>query len=263
MEEADLYPIAQENAADIVAEIQSTYNVDKTDVNWTYFVGLLKNKYNVSFDRKQFTNTTLAKRFAGAMIIGNKGSIISYNDGIYQNRARQHFTIVHEGVHYMVHKDDHKDGEHYSVILDNGVYSPEEMQDELLTNQTASLVMLNDEALTECMHTGKTCYTIANLYGMSGKAIFYRMVNYLRFNLGVASEAASYLAGRYCYGSTPAACTFLCFFINNFESIMDWVNNGYHAFIHWLSLCREMGYSNVPSSYWYQVNHLLPDSVLI
>ena len=44
MEEADLYPIAQENAADIVAEIQSTYNVDKADVNWTYFVGLLKRR---------------------------------------------------------------------------------------------------------------------------------------------------------------------------------------------------------------------------
>ncbi len=262
MEEADLYPIAQENAANIVSEIQSTYNVGKVDVSWTYFVDLLVNKYSVDIEAKQFSNIILAKRFAGAIIIGNKKSVISYNNGVYQNNARQHFTVVHEGVHYMIHKDDHKDGEHYSEILENGSYSPEETQEELLTNQTASLVMLNDEALIDCMHNGKKCYVLADLYGMSGKAIFYRMVNYLRFNLGVASEAALYLAGRYCYGSTPAACTFLCFFINNFDDIMEWVKNGYHAFVHWLEFCSEIGYTNVPSSYWYQINHLLPDSVL-
>lgn len=262
MEEADLYPVAQENAKNIVSEIQQAYNVAQPDVNWTYFAYLLKNKYGVIFDSKQFTNPILAKRFAGAMMIGKGGSVISYNNGAYQSRARRHFTIVHEGVHYMAHKDDLKNGECYSEILENGSYSPEEMQEELLTNQTTSLVMLNDEALLECMHTGKRCYTVADLYGMSGKAIFYRMVNYLRFNLGVASEAALYLAGRYCYGSTPAACTFLCFFINNFEDIMEWVKNGYHAFVHWLEFCNDIGYTNVPSSYWYQINHLLPDSVL-
>lgn len=262
MEEADLYPIAQENAANIVAEIQQTYNVAKPSINWIHFASLLMNKYGVMIEAKHFNNAILAKRFAGELYIDKGGAIISYNNGSYQNIARQRFTVVHEGVHYMKHRVDRKNSQHFSEILSNSTYSPEELQEELLTNQTASIIMLNDDALKACMHTGKRSYAIADLYGMSGKAIFYRMANYLKFNLGIAPDTALYLAGRYCYGSTAAARTFLCFFINNFKNIMEWVNDGYHAFIHWLEFCNKIGYPNVPSSYWYQVNHLLPDSVL-
>lgn len=262
MEEADLYPIAQENAENILSEIQATYNVKRSEIRWLDFCHLLGNKYDVIIEPKQFDNIILAQRFAGELVIGKRKSIISYNNGMFQNDGRQRFTIVHEGIHYMRHKADHMNGEHYSEILTNGSYSPEEEQEELLTNQTASIIMLNDEALERCMRNNKRCYDISSLYGMSGKAVFYRMLNYLKFNLKIVPDVASYLAGRYCYGSTEAACTFLCFFINNFDDIMEWVKNGYHAFVHWLEFCSEIGYTNVPSSYWYQINHLLPDSVL-
>lgn len=262
MEEAELYPIAKRDSESIVNEICKTYGVSKVATNWKCFEELLQTKYNVTIEPKSFKNIVLSKRLAGELVIGNNKAIISYNNGCFQAVARQHFTIVHEGVHYMKHRVDHKNGEHFSDILKNGAYSPEESEEELLTNQTASLIMLNDEALEQCMHSGQGCYEITNSFGMSGKAVFYRMTNYLKFNLRVSPDVASYLAGRYCYGTNAAACTFLCFFINNFESIMDWINNGYHAFVHWLEFCNSIGYKNVPSSYWYQINHLLPDSVL-
>lgn len=263
MEESDLYPIAQENAENILSEIQATYNVKRSEIRWLDFCHLLGNKYDVIIEPKQFDNIILAQRFAGELVIGKRKSIISYNNGMFQNDGRQRFTIVHEGIHFMNHRVDHKKGEHFSEILDNKSYSPEESREELLTNQTASLIMLNDEALRTCMRSNQGCYEISRYYGMSGKAIFYRMANYLRFNLHVSSDNSLYLAGRYCYGTSEAACTFLCFFINNFRSIMEWIENGYHAFVHWLEFCNSIGYKSVPSSYWYQINHLIPDSVLL
>ena len=151
MEEAELYPIAKRDSESIVNEICKTYGVSKTATNWKYFEELLQTKYSVIIEPKNFKNIVLSKRLAGELVIGDNKAIISYNNGCFQTVARQHFTIVHEGVHYMKHRVDHKNGEHFSDILKNGAYSPKESEEELLTNQTASLIMLNDGALEQCI----------------------------------------------------------------------------------------------------------------
>lgn len=263
MEESELYPIAKADAENIISEIQSVYGVRRSVITWKDFSKLLQEVYGVIIEPNQFANPILSQRFAGVLKIGKSKAIISYNNGIYQAATRQHFTIVHEGVHFMNHRINHGKGQQYTDILENGSYSPEEQQEELLANQTASIIMLNDEALEDCMHTGKWCYQITESYGMSATAVFYRILNYLRFNLKLPQKKASYLASRYRYGTNPAARTFLCFFINNFENIMNWVNNGYHEFVHWLSFCNSIGYPRVPNSYWYQINHLIQDSVIV
>lgn len=262
MEEEDLYPIAKRNANNIISEIQKAYTIGKPDITWKYFKKLLTDSYGVMIESKEFNNVILAKRLAGELVIGPEKALISYNKGIFQSEERQHFTIVHEGVHYMNHKVDHKNGEHYSEILKNGSYSDDELIEETVTNQTASLIMLNDSGLELCMKNRWSFGKIAGFYGMSASALFVRLNNYLHFNLGLSLENSRYLVGRYRYGSSLESRTFLCFFINNFESIKNWIGNGYHAFVHWLTFCNELGYKHVPTSYWYQIKHLLPDSVL-
>ena len=257
MKDGFYYNCATHTADNILNEISSTYQIDLLNIRWKHFVNLLKEKYSVSIEPHVFNDPNLNARLAGVAMLGNY-PLIQFNNSIMQSEERKHFTIVHEGVHFFRHKDDpNAEGEAFTDIIENSAYSPEEQAEELITNQTASIIMLNNSALLACMQNRWSYGKITGFYGMSGSALFERLVNYLHFNLKIKSESARYLVGRFRYGDTVEACGFLPILITNFDKFVDWFDDFPLTgnMLDELYLNLGLGFET-PASHWYQLNHI-------
>lgn len=191
-----------------------------------------------------------------------KHPIIQYNNSVTQSEERQHFTVVHEGVHFFRHKDDpNAIGEHFADIVEHSAYSDDEKIEELITNQAASIIMLNDVALKKCMYNNWSFGKIAGFYGMSCPALFERLVNYLHFNLSIKENTAHYLVGRFRFGDTIEACEFLPILITNFDNFIELSNRTSLTGNDLDEFYKELGLGNTaPTSHWYQLQHIFPQN---
>lgn len=261
MTDSFYYDQAKETAESVLREITSSYEPSITNIQWHHFITLLKEEYGVAIEPHVFKNNTLNARFAGVCELGDH-PLIQFNNSTFQNEERQHFTIVHEGVHYYRHKNDSDaEGETFSDIIQNASYPSEEQTEELITNQAASIIMLNDAALTKCMSNRWSFGKIAGFYGMSPSVLFRRFVNFLYFNLNINFEASHYLVGRFRYGDTTEARSFLPLLINYFDYFVDW----FHDFpltgdtLDELYMNLGVGFE-APTSHWYQLKHVFPNN---
>lgn len=260
MDDGCYYDYATQTAGDVLKEITSVYQTDLLDIRWRDFINLLREKYSVAIEPHIFNDPNLNARLAGVAMLGNY-PLIQFNDSTMQSEERKHFTIVHEGVHVFRHKDDpDAEGEAFTDIMENSAYSPEEQVEELITNQAASIIMLNDSALLTCMQNNWGYGKIGGFYEMSASALFERLVNYLHFNLQINSSTARYLVGRYRCGDTTEARNFLPLLISHFDYIVDW----FHDFpitgnaLDELYLNLGIGFE-APTSHWYQLRHIFPE----
>lgn len=258
------YDCATKTANSVLNEISSTYEIDLPNIQWKHFADLLTENYSVKIEPHKFSDYNLSTRFAGVAMLGDY-PLIQFNDSITQSEERKHFTVVHEGVHFYRHKDDpNAKGEAFTDIIENSAYSSEEQTEELITNQTASIIMLNDIALTNCMKNHWSFGKIASFYGMSSSALFERLVNYLHFNLKIKSESARYLVGRFRYGETVDACGFLPILITNFDKFVDWFDDFPLTGDMLDELYMNLGIGfEAPVSHWYQINHVFQKTTLI
>lgn len=257
MDQSVGYSASVDTASNILNEIHQVYSVPFYEITYSDFYKLLTEKYGVKIEPYIFKNLWLNRHFAGTVRMG-RHPIISYNDSLYQAEGRKHFTVCHEGSHYYRHKDDpDNEGEHYSDILENGKYSAQEKDEEAIADECASILMLNDYALEYHMRRLDNFYRVKEETGMSNKALFHRIADYLENVLQIPYSTAGFLAYKYQYG-TGGYQTFLPFFITNFEQVNDWALDPFedHDRTSFAELYDQRGWYDLPDVHWSQIKRI-------
>lgn len=107
-------------------------------------------------------------------------AIIVYNPNV-KSRGRINYSISHEISHAIM--EHYKNGtQTFAELVNEGNYSPEEKVIEYEANVGASLLLLNDYALKDCINSCLTFRQIAHKFEMSYQALTVRLCNYLKFN---------------------------------------------------------------------------------
>ena len=196
----DEYSSYKKIADSICSEISSQIGIPSRNVHWDNFQQLLKEKYNVIFFPNADYTGIAAKKVAGSITCDGYNTIIEYNNTYTQTTERKHYTIVHEGVHFYCDLNKGQTSKSISDSSDHTLVQPTNYAIEKRAEVTASLIMCSDFELEQNLKQGMTFSENCDFFQMSKSAMWYRIKNYLQFNLGIPQKEAKKLVDAYRYG---------------------------------------------------------------
>lgn len=252
------YKKYEQTANDILNEISNYYSLPKVQIRWSNLANLLNDKYNVIIVPYTLFEGKISQIFAGSLYADSTGTIIGYNATSQQKPSRQHFTIVHEGVHYFCDVNN-TSSQSFSDLLQKQAYSAEEQKQEDNANFVASLIMCNDECLLQCLSKGYSFVELMGEFGMSSNAMWTRIYNYLHYNLEIPHTRSKTLTSAFENGNSLDRRTFLNVFIKHKQRFLRYFRDIY---IFSSNDVRKM-FSNIHipfnGSYFYQLQNLIDD----
>lgn len=252
------YKKYEQTANNILNEISDYYALPKIQIRWSDLANLLNDKYDVIITPYTLFKGKTSQIFAGSLYVDSTGAIIGYNATSQQKPSRQHFTIVHEGVHYFCDINT-TSSQSFSDLLQKQDYSKEEQKQEDNANFVASLIMCNDESLIQCLSKGYSFTKLMNEFGMSSNAMWTRIYNYLHYNLAIPHNRSKILTSAFENGDSLDRRTFLNVFIKNKQAFLRYCKDVY---IFSPNDVRKM-FSNIHvsfnGSYFYQLQNLIDD----
>lgn len=223
----DEYSSYKKIADSICSEISSQIGIPSRNVHWDNFKQLLKEKYNVIFFSNADYTGIAAKKVAGSITCDGYNTIIEYNNTYTQTTERKHYTIVHEGVHFYCDLNKGQTSKSISDSSDHTLVQPTNYAIEKRAEVTASLIMCSDFELEQNLKQGMTFSENCDFFQMSKSAMWYRIKNYLQFNLGIPQKEAKKLVDAYRYGEKKERSSFLNLLLLNWRNLKDALNLHY------------------------------------
>lgn len=112
--------------------------------------------------------------YGATMKMGNY-TLIEYND--LNIKERQHFTIMHEISHFILHKNDQT----YPSLMQENDYSENDKQNEKEANMMAGMLLANKKAIQSLLDDRKPFIYLCKYFGISKPALKIRLFNLFYF----------------------------------------------------------------------------------
>ena len=170
-----------------IERVSKHYNKPISHIRHYHISEYCENNMNVIIKYPKF-NKLMVDGFADKV---DDYFIISINDNAI--RQRKTFTLMHEITHCLMHFKDNS--RHFSSDIERNT------QNELEANIGASLLLINDEALDECLYKGYSFNRMLNTFGCSKNALYTRLVNYFQYNFSIYNNLAKKLVYNYSKGN--------------------------------------------------------------
>lgn len=215
--------ISNINRAVLIGEKISKILIEKnrieiTNYNASYHFNNIIEEYDAFYLECKMPDSIL-----GHTLKDNLGTSIMVNESL--RGGRKNFTIAHEIGHLILHAEQNNKVETHSTISTNdNDNSPLEVE----ANSFAAHFLLPDDVLMYQILSNFSLTAITNISGISKKAIYWRIVNFLKDNIGVNHNLALAWAEEYkCthknadIGNTMVAYQFGKYNIRNFDMYQE------------------------------------------
>ncbi|CAK1245446.1 M78 family (ImmA) [Fructobacillus evanidus] len=177
----ETYELINRKFEKLQEEVASYKGVTIPYLYYTDFVDYAMNKLGIKFQNTSMPDE-LADKMSGMLIVANGKKKVVVNKKTHPNR--QHFTLMHELSHALLHADLNK-SQSFSDLLDDNSYSEDEQLDEAEANIGAGILMANDMALHHAIIDNYNFYNFARNVGMSSSALYFRTRQFLSANFGM------------------------------------------------------------------------------
>lgn len=233
------------------------FKLNKEDVRWYHYKIFCEKILKFQFVIYPHQGI-LSRKIAGSLLVENGNYLISYNANM--NSGRQHFSCMHEIKHALFDVKSNIPSQSFSDLLVKGGYSKEELVIEQGANICASLLMCSDEALLFGMSQKWNSKSFMDNFEMSKQAVWYRVKNYLQFNLEIPESRSITLANAF-FADNYDRSSFINILITFWPKLKSWMNsiggNGISrkAFE---GIYEELGVK-ANNSHYYQIKNLFSD----
>lgn len=174
--------ILQENVA-------SFTHCNLRDLNWKNYQSYAQHSLGLMFQDMQFPEY-LKDRLSGMLLITPKNKKIVTNTSMPS--ARQHFTKMHELVHFWEHTKNKPKVMTYKFtdMVDKGAYDINLQSDlrEIEANIGAGILMINNWQLYEMIVNNYKWNTALSIFEISNSAFYYRVRQFLENELNISSQ---------------------------------------------------------------------------
>lgn len=195
-ERKDTYLYLQGKLTPLIEKISNALGVPLNYLTHWEVVSYFRSQ-GVKFDNYGLPDD-LKEYIAGMLVVRRKNVKISVNQHMY--KVRQNFSRMHELIHLIDDVDLNVDCQSFSSILKNSGYNEEEQYKEVKADIGASILMLNDWALMHAIANGASSNSIQRDFGISKGALWYRISDFLEFEIGLPKFQAQQLASLYQIG---------------------------------------------------------------
>lgn len=159
------------------------------DLNWKNYQGYAQNSLGITFQEMRFPEY-LSDRLSGTLIVTPNNKKIVTN--IAMSLSRQHFTKMHELVHFWEHAKNKSKIVTYNFMdmIDKGSYDISIQNDlrEVEANIGAGMLMINSWQLHEMIVNNYSWSTALSIFEMSNSAFYYRVKQFLENELNIPPQ---------------------------------------------------------------------------
>lgn len=215
-------------ADNIRSDISGYLGIPIYQIHWRDFKNFLEKRFNVTFFPNDSYHGIVAKKISGSITCDGQNTVIEYNNTPDQIAERKHYTIVHEGVHFYCDLKKGKKDTFINDSLDKNLIQPSDYYIEKRAEVTASLIMCSNKELKANLIEGMPFSENCHFFEMSQAAMWYRIKNYLQFDLYIPKHEAKKLVDAYRYGESIERSHFLNLLLANWESFQRIIINQYY-----------------------------------
>ncbi|MCW6665451.1 ImmA/IrrE family metallo-endopeptidase [Aerococcaceae bacterium NML191219] len=195
-ERKDTYFYLQSKLSPLIEQISRSLDVPLNYLTHWEVIQYFRSQ-GVKFDNYGLPDD-LKDYIAGMLVVRNGNVKISVNQ--YRYKVRQNFSRMHEIIHLIDDVDLSVDCQSFSSILKGEGYSEEEQRKEVKADIGASILMLNDWSLMQAILNDYSSDKIQRSFGISKGALWYRLSDFLEFEVDMTRYHAQKLASLYQIG---------------------------------------------------------------
>lgn len=193
----DLYDQATKDTYMVLNEVANYYKIEIIQLKWTHFYNYCENVLLVCYEKIHFSEK-LGKILSGSIVNLYGVKIISYNGKM--SFERRYFTICHEIIHCFLDLDKNENGRGFQDYIDKKNYDPNQDFVEYRANVGAGLMMCNNDSLSIQLYSGKNFHQLREFFYMSKAAMYYRLIEYVVYQVGVSPYEAKGVVNNYIRG---------------------------------------------------------------
>ena len=185
----------------IIEKVANYYGIELKELRWKHYKDYMIDVENVDIIPYSFGDVS-RKIFSGNIIKFHHKCGISYNPTMV--KGRQNFSILHESAHYFFDMNKECKSQSFSDLITGKGYTSEDEPKEIRANIFASLALINNEALKECLKKQMSFRQICEEFEMSAAALHVRLYDFLTkiFLLNPCLARSAINQYRYNYNST-------------------------------------------------------------
>lgn len=177
-EDLEKYTYLSEKADHLISKIANSKEIPYKDIKWYIIKDYLQenNHLRICPMKHDLNNLTTSNYgLYGATMRMGDFTFIEYND--LNIKERQHFTIMHEISHFILHKSDKT----YPSLMQENDYSEEDLIIEKEANTLAGMLLTNKKALQSLLNERKPYNYLCKYFGISKTALKIRLFNLIYF----------------------------------------------------------------------------------
>ena len=178
-DEIEKYNELENQANQLIETVATENNCDPQDLKWWHIANYLENNHKivlVPLNKNEFS-TIIADNYGiyGLTLKDSRMAMICYNNECTE--TRQHFTIMHEIGHFLLHKNNQT----YPSLMQENDYSEEDQIFEKEANNMAGMLLTNKKALKSLLNDRKPFNYLCKYFGISKQALKIRLFSLIYF----------------------------------------------------------------------------------
>lgn len=178
-DEIEKYTELENQANQLIETVATENNCDPQDLKWWHIANYLENNHKivlVPLNKNEFS-TIIADNYGiyGLTLKDSRMAMICYSNECTE--TRQHFTIMHEIGHFLLHKNNQT----YPSLMQENDYSEEDQIFEKEANNMAGMLLTNKKALKSLLNDRKPFNYLCKYFGISKQALKIRLFSLIYF----------------------------------------------------------------------------------
>lgn len=178
-DDIEKYGQLENQAKQLIEKIVVESNYNQKILKWWHISTYLEQKHKivtVPLNKKDFKNI-IADNYGiyGLTVKNHRMAMIFYNNECTD--TRQHFTIMHEIGHYLLHKNNQT----YPSLMQENDYTEEDLIIEKEANMMAGMLLANKKAVQSLLNERKPFNYLCKYFGISKSALKIRLFNLIYF----------------------------------------------------------------------------------
>lgn len=187
-----IYNYLDQHLTILQQDVASFSSCNLRDLSWKNYQYYSQDCLGIVFQEMKFPEY-LSKRMSGTLIVTPRNKKIVTNTGM--SSSRQHFTKMHELVHFWEHAKNKSKLVNYNFMdmVDKGSYDISIQNDlrEIEANIGAGILMVNSWQLHEMIVNNYSWSTALSIFEISNSAFYYRVKQFLENELSIPTKQSS------------------------------------------------------------------------
>ena len=178
-DEIEKYTELENQANQLIETVATENNCDPQDLKWWHIANYLENNHKIVLVplNKNAFSTIIADNYGiyGLTLKDSRMAMICYSNECTE--TRQHFTIMHEIGHFLLHKNNQT----YPSLMQENDYTEEDQIFEKEANNMAGMLLANKKAIQSLLNERKPFNYLCKYFGIRNQAMRIRLFNLFYF----------------------------------------------------------------------------------